>query len=90
MKLNSKLIYKILNKNKCQDIGVFISILSYKYRNLYDISEKDFIKSLKNSFKTIEKSIKENFNVCIDCGHEWEGNENYCPSCKSCNIKAEK
>ena len=50
-----KIIDKILRECECAEVGVFISILSYDYMCLYDISKKDFIKSLKNSLEKIEE-----------------------------------
>lgn len=66
MKYNTarRLINKIM-KYDCADIGVFISLLIDIYMKCYDITEKEFMTSLKNSLKTIreEKDEKRN-DIC--------------------------
>ena len=54
-----KLKNEILTKNNCTEVGIFISLLSSEYITLYDIPQKDFLKSLKNSLKIIEEKIGE-------------------------------
>ena len=49
------LIKEILNKDS-KTAGIFISLLSYNYIKMHGISNKEFIKSLKNSLKIIEES----------------------------------
>ena len=50
-----KLIKEIMDKD-AQTAGIFISLLSYNYIQKYGISNKEFIKSLKNSLKIIEEN----------------------------------
>lgn len=50
-----KTIEKIMNKNDVIEAGIFISILSYEYMKFYNISQKNFLKSLKNSLEILEK-----------------------------------
>lgn len=54
-----RLINKILRESSCTEVGIFISLLSNEYITFYDISQKDFLKSLKNSLKIIEEKIGE-------------------------------
>ena len=53
-----KMIDKILKECDCEEAGVFISILCYDYMKIYNASQKDFLKSLKNSLVLIEKEEK--------------------------------
>lgn len=50
-----RMIEKIINKEKCTEVGIFISMLSFYFIKSYDISIKEFIKSLKNSLEILEK-----------------------------------
>lgn len=48
-----KLIDKIMSKNDAKEVGIFISLLSYEYITFYEVEQKEFLKSLKNSLKII-------------------------------------
>lgn len=48
------MIKKIM-KEDCVEVGIFISMLSNEYIKTYDISERDFLRSLKNSLKILKK-----------------------------------
>ena len=66
MKYNTarRLINKIMKYN-CVDIGVFISLLVDIYIHSYDITEKEFITSLKNSLRALkEERNEERNNIC--------------------------
>lgn len=54
-----RMIEKILKEESCIEIGVFISLLSFYFIKSYDISIKEFIKSLKNSLETLEKENEQ-------------------------------
>lgn len=56
------MIDKILKENPVE-IGIFISMLCYEYTKLYDIDDKHFFNSLKNSLKILkeDETINENF-----------------------------
>ena len=45
-----KLINKILTKEDCTEVGIFISILSFEYINFYGIKKEDFLKKFKKQF----------------------------------------
>lgn len=51
-------INKLLASYNSKETGIFISLLSHKYMEKYDVSKTDFIKSLSNSIDMLEK--KEN------------------------------
>ena len=53
-----KLINKIL-KEDSTEAGIFISMLSYEYLKKTNITEKQFVRSLKNSIKILNKSEAE-------------------------------
>lgn len=53
IKKANKLINRIL-KNDFTEIGIFISMLSYKFIEKYNIDEKDFYKHLKSSIKILK------------------------------------
>ena len=48
----NRLIKKIL-KSDCVEAGIFISMLSYEYMEKFNVSEKNFLRSLKNSIKVL-------------------------------------
>lgn len=57
-KKTKRLINKIM-KEDCVEVGIFISLLSKEYIDFYCIDEKDFLKSLKNSLKIIDKEYSK-------------------------------
>ena len=54
IKKANKIIDEILKENIIE-IGIFISMLSYEYMQKYNIDEKKFFNSLKNSLKILKK-----------------------------------
>ena len=48
------MINKILKENPVE-IGIFISMLCYEYTKQYDIDDKHFFNSLKNSLKILKE-----------------------------------
>lgn len=48
-----KMIRKIINENEATEIGIFISMLSFQFMQVCNLSEEDFIRSLKNSLKIL-------------------------------------
>lgn len=59
VKLNEKLIRRMIQSNNATDLGVFISVLSYEYIRTCNITKKQFFTSLRNSFKIIEEEANE-------------------------------
>lgn len=55
-----KIINKILNKEECTEVGIFLSIFANEYMKRYNITEKEFIRSIKNSLKILNEGVKEN------------------------------
>ena len=49
----NKLIDDILKENSIE-VGIFISMVSYEYMKKYNIDDKHFLNSLKNSLKILE------------------------------------
>lgn len=59
-----KMIRKIMDCDAAT-IGIFISLLVDIYIHSYDISEKEFMTSLKNSLKKLkEERNEERNNIC--------------------------
>lgn len=54
IELHDKLIQRIF-LNEAPDIGVFMSILAYEYIKICDISIRDYLKSMENSLKKLQK-----------------------------------
>lgn len=53
----NKMINEILKEDNIE-IGIFISMLSYEYIRQSNITEKQFINSLKNSLEQLKKEEK--------------------------------
>ncbi len=51
---SNKIIDYVLAKD-CNEVGIFISLLSNKYINLYQISKENFIQSLSNSIDKLNE-----------------------------------
>jgi len=58
IELTENLMKRIL-ENEVPEVGVFISILIYQYIKTTTMTKKQFLKSLKNSLRDIEKIIKQ-------------------------------
>lgn len=58
--INEEVIEDIVIKNDAREIGILISLLCYYYLKYYDVTEKDIIKSLKNSIKILKNEEKIN------------------------------
>ena len=53
--------YKIINKIlklDAKEAGIFISLLSYEFINQYEITNKEYLKSLENSLKLLQEENK--------------------------------
>lgn len=48
-------IKELIQNNSSKSIGVLISLLAYEYIKQHKITEKEFIKSLKNSLNILKK-----------------------------------
>ena len=59
--MEAEIATKIINqviKEGSVEAGIFISILSYNFITNFGVKRADFLKSLKNSLKTIDKMYK--------------------------------
>jgi len=56
--INEQYIKDMVEINTAKEVGVYISLMSYYYMKKYNLTEKEIIKSLKNSLKIL-KSDKE-------------------------------
>ena len=48
------LVNEIINENDGQSIGIFMSLLAYKYIQCFDITKEQYFESLKNSVDKLE------------------------------------
>ena len=51
--------YNFIDKGSGQDVGVFLSLLCYRYLLLFKVTKKQFLKSLSNSIDIIEKEVNK-------------------------------
>lgn len=53
-----ELIEKLVSQGNPQEVGIFISLLSYRYIQEMKISKEQFMTSLSNSIDKLEKDEK--------------------------------
>lgn len=51
--------YNFMDNGNGQDVGVFLSLLCYRYLLLFKVTKKQFLKSLSNSIDIIEKEVNK-------------------------------